>query len=68
MNNSTTTPEVHPAPPPSTPPYEILQNLGWFIGLTYGSYCIAWKDKDEVVFEWRDNQWHRLTGRGGANP
>jgi hypothetical protein len=34
--------------------------------MSYGCYCVAWRDRDEVVFEWRDNDWYRITGR--ANP
>jgi hypothetical protein len=48
------------------PNLELLRSRGWVIGMSYGCYCVAWRDRDEVVFEWRDNDWHRITGR--ANP
>jgi hypothetical protein len=48
------------------PNFELLRSRGWVIGMSYGCYCVAWRDRDEVVFEWRDNDWHRVTGR--ANP
>jgi hypothetical protein len=48
------------------PNYELLRVRGWIIGMSYGCYCVAWRDRDEVVFEWRDSDWYRITGR--ANP
>lgn len=52
--------------PASEPNYELLRSMGWTVNLTYGNYCVAWQNQDEVVFEWRNNAWHRVTGR--ANP
>ena len=31
-----------------------------------GRYCVAWRGRDEVVFEWKDGKWQRVGGRGGA--
>jgi hypothetical protein len=30
----------------------------------FGPYCVAWKGRDEVVFQWREGAWQRLGGRG----
>ncbi|MCS7021630.1 MAG: hypothetical protein NZU63_07380 [Gemmataceae bacterium] len=53
-------------PATQQPNYELLRSMGWNIDVSYGNYCVAWRDHDEVVFEWRQNTWHRVTGR--ANP
>jgi len=39
--------------------------LGWSIETFTGSYCLAWRGRDEVVFEWTAHGWQRLGGRGG---
>ncbi|MBY0460617.1 MAG: hypothetical protein K2V38_25145 [Gemmataceae bacterium] len=47
------------------PNWELLRRLGWSVATISGSYCVAWRGRDEVVFEWRADGWHRLDG-GGA--
>jgi hypothetical protein len=49
------------------PNIELLRRMGWSVGTTAGDYCLAWRGRDEVVFEWRGGTWHRLGGRGGAD-
>lgn len=50
------------------PNVELLRRNGWSVATISGSYCVAWRGRDEVVFEWRDDGWHRVGGRGGADP
>jgi hypothetical protein len=50
----------------SEPNVELLRRSGWSIGLFSGVYCVAWRGQDEVVFEWRSGDWHRVGGRGGS--
>ncbi len=47
----------------SQPNIELLRGAGWAISSVTGSYCVAWRDRTEVVFEWRDGEWHRVGGR-----
>lgn len=49
------------------PNVELLRRMGWSVGTYSGSYCLAWRDRDEVVFEWTPQGWQRLGGRGGSN-
>ena len=49
------------------PNVELLRRMGWSIGTASGDYCLAWRGRDEVVFEWRAGAWHRLGGRGGVD-
>ncbi|MFO0798751.1 MAG: hypothetical protein U0804_14860 [Gemmataceae bacterium] len=49
--------------PPARPNFELLRCAGWAISSFTGSYCVAWRDRDEVVFEWRDGEWHRVGAR-----
>ena len=28
---------------------------------------LAWRGRDEVVFEWNGDAWHRVGGRGGVD-
>lgn len=51
----------------AAPNVELLRRLGWSVANMTGSYCVAWRGRDEVVFEWRDNGWHRLGGRGAPD-
>jgi hypothetical protein len=44
------------------PNVDILKRAGWAIKSLHGEYCVAWKADLEVVFRWRDNEWHQLTG------
>jgi hypothetical protein len=46
------------------PNVELLRRLGWSIGTFAGSYCVAWRGRDEVVFEWKADGWHPVSGRG----
>lgn len=48
------------------PNVELLRRTGWSVGTFTGDYCVAWRGRDEVVFEWRGGGWHRVGGRGGA--
>ena len=49
-----------------TPNFELLRRQGWTVNTISGSYCVVWRGRDEVVFHWRDGEWHRVGGRGGA--
>jgi hypothetical protein len=51
----------------SEPNIELLRRQGWSVGTYSGTYCMAWRGRDEVVFEWRAGVWHRVGGRGGAD-
>ena len=48
------------------PNWELLRRGGWSVANISGSYCVAWRGRDEVVFEWRGDGWHRVGGRGSA--
>jgi hypothetical protein len=48
------------------PNFELLRRSGWSVNSISGPYCVAWRDRDEVVFQWREGGWHRVGGRGGA--
>ena len=47
------------------PNFELLRRAGWTLNCISGSYCVAWRGRDEVVFQWRDGGWQRVSGRGG---
>ncbi len=49
------------------PNIELLRRSGWFVGNSSGSYCVAWRGRDEVVFEWKAGGWHRITGHGSVD-
>ncbi len=49
------------------PNIELLRRLGWSVGSYSGAYCVAWRGRDEVVFEWRAGGWYRVGGRGGVD-
>ena len=53
--------------PESEPNLELLRRSGWSVGPSSGPYCVAWRDRDEVVFEWKLDGWHRVGGRGGVD-
>lgn len=58
---------MHPLSPlangrDSEPNVELLRRYGWSVNAVSGRYCVAWRGRDEVVFEWRDEHWTRLTG------
>jgi hypothetical protein len=46
------------------PNVELLRRLGWSVNSVTGAYCVAWRGRDEVVFEWREENWQRVGGRG----
>ena len=48
------------------PNVELLRRLGWSLNSVAGRYCVAWRGRDEVVFEWREESWERVGGRGAA--
>jgi hypothetical protein len=48
------------------PNWELLRRFGWSVASISGVYCVAWRGRDEVVFEWRGDGWYRVGGRGGA--
>jgi hypothetical protein len=48
----------------SEPNVELLRRMGWSVNAISGSYCVAWRGRDEVVFEWRSEGWRRIGGRG----
>ena len=45
------------------PNFELLRSAGWAISSFTGAYCVAWRGREEVVFEWRAGEWHRVGGR-----
>ena len=51
----------------SEPNLELLRRNGWSVGTATGAYCVAWRGRDEVVFEWHSDGWHRVGGRGGVD-
>lgn len=51
----------------SEPNVELLRGLGWSVNSIEGSYCVAWRGRDEVVFAWSDHGWQRVGGRGGID-
>ncbi len=48
--------------PDSQPNLELLRRLGWSVNSISGSYCVAWRGRNEVVFEWRGDGWRRIGG------
>lgn len=60
---------MHPLSPllltrESEPNFELLRRAGWSVNTIAGAYCLAWRGRDEVVFQWRDGGWLRVGGRG----
>ena len=49
------------------PNVELLRRMGWSVAAYSGAYCVAWRGRDEVVFEWQGNGWQRVGGRGGVD-
>lgn len=49
------------------PNFELLRRSGWAVNSIAGTYCVAWRGRDEVVFQWRDGAWQRVGGRGAAD-
>jgi hypothetical protein len=50
-----------------TPNFELLRRQGWTVNTISGPYCVVWRGRDEVVFQWKGGEWHRVGGRGGAD-
>ena len=50
-----------------TPNFELLRRNGWSLNTISGPYCVAWKGRDEVVFQWREGSWQRVGGRGSMD-
>jgi hypothetical protein len=48
----------------SEPNFELLRRNGWSLNSISGTYCVAWRGRDEVVFEWQGDTWRRVGGRG----
>jgi hypothetical protein len=44
------------------PNLELLRRMGWSLGTLSGSYCVAWRGHDEVLFEWKAGGWYRVGG------
>ena len=51
----------------SEPNVELLRRSGWSVNSISGSYCVAWRGRDEVVFQWRGDGWQRVGGHGSAD-
>jgi hypothetical protein len=49
------------------PNFELLRRSGWSVNSIAGPYCVAWRGRDEVVFQWREGNWQRLGGRGSGD-
>ena len=49
------------------PNFELLRRSGWSVNTIAGSYCVAWRGRDEVVFQWREGNWQRVGGRGAGD-
>lgn len=56
-----------PATVESTPNVELLRRNGWAVNSMFGSYCVAWRGCNEIVFQWRNGAWERVGGRGGVD-
>ncbi|MFO0935839.1 MAG: hypothetical protein U0798_04890 [Gemmataceae bacterium] len=44
------------------PNAQLVQRKGWNVGSTVGPYCVAWRDGEEIVLVWRDEDWHPIAG------
>jgi hypothetical protein len=49
------------------PNFELLRRSGWSVNNISGTYCVAWRGRDEVVFQWRGDTWHWVGGRGSGS-
>jgi hypothetical protein len=49
------------------PNVELLRRNGWCVNAISGTYCVAWRGRDEVIFEWSPEGWRRIGGRGPAD-
>ena len=50
----------------SEPNVELLRRHGWSVNCMSGAYCVAWRGRDEVLFQWSEGAWNRVGGRGGV--
>ena len=51
----------------SEPNVELLRRAGWSVNSISGAYCVAWRGRDEVVFQWLGDGWQRVGGHGSAD-
>ena len=51
------------APTLGLPNFEQLRAAGWSVKTVTGTYCVAWRDADEVVFAYRNGEWQQVTTR-----
>jgi hypothetical protein len=51
----------------AVPNVELLRRTGWSVATCSGDYCVAWRGRDEIIFQWRSGMWHRVGGRGGVD-
>jgi hypothetical protein len=51
----------------SEPNVELLRRAGWSVNSISGAYCVAWRGRDEVVFQWSGDGWQRVGGHGSAD-
>jgi hypothetical protein len=49
------------------PNIEALREHGWLIVSTFGPYCTAWKDGEEIMLAWRNGIWVRLSGKASSH-
>ena len=49
------------------PNFELLRRNGWSLNTISGPYCVVWKGRDEVVFQWREGTWQRVGGRAAQD-
>lgn len=49
------------------PNFELLRRAGWSVNSIAGRYCVAWRGRDEVVFQWHHDHWQRVGGRGSGD-
>lgn len=54
-------------PRDTEPNLELLRRSGWSVSSFAGPYCMAWRGRNEVVFQWREGEWHRVGGHGGVD-
>lgn len=48
------------------PNWSQLREAGWSISALFGTYCVAWRGADEVVFAWRNGEWHIISNRSSG--
>ena len=48
--------------PEGAPNAELIRRHGWRVTSQSGRYCVAWRGRDEFVFEWLDGDWRPVSG------